>query len=313
MGSNKGLVLAYLTALVSGISVFVNSFGVLSMDATAYTFVKNAAVAAILVAIAIGIGKQHELRNLSRKQAGLLALSGIIGGGIAFALFFSGLALLAGPVSSFLYRLLFVFAIGAGVLLLKERIDWRIITGAAAVIAGNFLLLGNASLSLSAGVLLVLAATALWALEYAISKMALASLSPITVASARMGIGAFVLLGILFAQGKAGAMLAIDASALGWVAVAVVLLTLFTTLWYSALKNAPLITCAAILTLGGPISALLSFALAGKALSLQMAAGFALIAVGVIFAVGISETLAAAAWLAQKPVLMLNKLKLPAK
>jgi drug/metabolite transporter (DMT)-like permease len=309
MDSNKGLALAYLTALVSGISVFVNSFGVLSMDATAYTFVKNALVAAILVAIGISLGKMHEIRALSRKQAFMLLFIGIIGGGVAFALFFSGLAMLAGPVSSFFYRLLFVFAIGTGVLLLKERIDWRVLAGAAIVLAGNFMLLGGAELSLSTGVLLVLAATALWALEYSVSKMALVNLSPITVASARMGIGAFVLLAILAWQGKAGAILAIEPVSIGWIAVAVALLTLFTTLWYSALKNAPLISCAAAFTLGGPISAFLSFALAGKALTLTMAAGFALIAIGVIFAVGTTQTLSAARWISGRATPMISKIQ----
>jgi len=297
MDSQKGLALAYLAALVSGISVFVNSFGVLSMDPAAYTFLKNALVAIILVSIGLMLKSHREFLSLTRKQLLLLALSGIIGGGIAFVLYFSGLALLAGSVSSFLYRLVFIFSIGTGILLLKERFDWRVALGALAVLAGNFILLGGAPLSLSNGVLLVLAASALWALEYAISKLALQSLSPISVASARMGIGALVILSILAFQGKASLLLSLSPASLGWIAVAVGLLTLFTTLWYSALKHAPLISCAAILTLGGPLSALLSFALAGKPLALQTAAGFFLIAAGVVFTVGLGESLLAFRWI----------------
>ncbi len=297
MESHKGIALAYLTALVSGISVFANSFGVLAMDPTAYTFLKNVLVAAILVSIGFALKSHKEFLSLNRKQAILLLLSGIIGGGIAFVLYFQGLLLLSGAVSSFLYRFVFIFSIGTAMLLLKERLNWKIAAGALAVLAGNFLLLGNFQLSLSEGVLLVLAASALWALEYAISKLALASLSPTTVASARMGIGAITILCILALQGNAGALLSLTPASLGWVAVTVGLLTLFVTLWYSSLKNAPLISCAAILTLGGPISALLSFALAGKPLALQTAAGFFLVAAGVIFTVGFTQSLLAFRWL----------------
>ena len=300
MDSQKGLALAYLTALVSGISVFVNGYGVLSMDATAYTLLKNLLVALVLISLAFTLNRAREFLTLTKKQSLLLLLSGIIGGGIAFALFFSGLPLLSGPASSFLYRLLFIFSIGTGILLLREKFNWKIAAGALGILLGNFLLLGGTSLALSTGLLLVLSASALWALEYAISKMALENLSPITVSSARMGIGAAVLLLILALQGKTGALFSIEPASIGWIAVAAGLLTLFTTLWYSALKHAPLISCTAILTLGGPISALLSFSLAGKALSLQSAAGFLLIATGVIFAVGISQTLLAFNWLAAR-------------
>ncbi len=298
MDSQKGLAYAYLTALVSGIAVFVNSFGVLSTDPTAFTFLKNVLVAAILVSIGFALKSHREFLSLTRRQILLLAISGIIGGGIAFVLYFSGVALLSGAVASFLYRLVFIFSICTGILLLKEKFDWKIALGALAVLAGNFIILGGAALTLSDGVMLILAASALWALDYAISRMALlTNLSTITVASAHMGIGAMVIFLILALEGKAGMLLSLSPASLGWVAIGVALLTLFTTLWYSALKHAPLISCTAILTLGGPVSALLAYALAGKPLALQTAAGFFLIAAGVIFTVGYSESLLAFRWL----------------
>ena len=109
MENQKGIMLAYLTALVSGISVFANSFGVVTMDATAYAFVKNILVAAILAAACLSLGKWKEFLSLNKKQLLMLAFIGIVGGGIAFALFFSGLAQVSGAEGSFLYRLLFVF------------------------------------------------------------------------------------------------------------------------------------------------------------------------------------------------------------
>ena len=293
MNKSDGILLAYLAAIVSGISVFANSFGVVTMDATAYAFVKNVAVAAIIAAIALSAGSWKEILSLTRKQMLMLLFIGVIGGGVAFALYFNGLAETGGIAGSFLYRLLFVFAIVIGVGYLKENFNWKTAAGAVAILAGNYILLGGAALSLSTGAILVLAATALWACEYAVSKKALEGLSLSTVVSARMGIGAIVLLGILGLQGRIGALSAISAASLGWIAVATGLLVVFTTLWYSALKRTSLIAATAAFTLGGPVSALLSFALAGKALTVSQAGGFLLLAIGAVFIVGAAETAAA--------------------
>ena len=284
MDKSNGIALAYLTALVSGISVFANSFGVVTMDATAYTLVKNVAVAAIIAAIALSIGAWREIFALNRKQVLMLLFVGVIGGGVAFALYFNGLAATGGAAGSFLYRLLFVFAVVIAVGALKEKFEWRIGAGALAVLAGN----------------LVLLATIFWAAEYAVSKKALEGLSATTVVAARMGIGAIVLLGILAWQGKIGALGAIPAASFGWIALAVGLLTLFTTLWYSALKRTTLISATAALALGGPVSALLAAAFAGKALAPVSLLGFFLIAAGAVFVVGAAETASAAYWLREK-------------
>lgn len=294
MNKSDGILLAYLTAIVSGVSVFANSFGVVTMDATAYAFVKNVAVAAIIAAIGLSLGNWKEFLSLTRKQALMLLFIGVIGGGVAFALYFNGLAATGGAAGSFIYRLLFVFAIVIGVGWLKENFNWKTAAGAVAILAGNFVLLGGTALAFSSGAMLVLAATALWACEYAVSKKVLEGLSLTTVVSARMGIGAIVLLGILAWQGKIGALGAVPAASLGWIAVATGLLVAFTTLWYSALKNTTLTAAAAAFTLGGPISAVLSFALAGKALTVSQAGGFLLLAVGAVFIVGAAETVSAA-------------------
>jgi drug/metabolite transporter (DMT)-like permease len=296
MENGKGIALAYLTALVSGISVFANSFGVLTIDSTAYTFLKNILVAGILAALALSLGNWREFLSLNRKQLLMLAFIGVIGGGVAFALYFAGLASTGGAVGSFLYRLLFAFAAIIAVGALKEKFSWQTALGVIAILAGNFILLGDAALSLSEGALLILGATILWAAEYAVSKKALEALSPTTVAAARMGIGSLALLAILAYNGKIAALGQITSASFVWIAVATGFLVLFVTLWYSALKHTSLISATAAFTLGGPVSALLSFAFAGKALLPIHAAGFLVLALGAVAVVGASETLSAFSW-----------------
>jgi drug/metabolite transporter (DMT)-like permease len=226
----------------------------------------------------------------------MLLFVGIVGGGVAFALYFAGLAATGGAVGSFVYRLLFVFATFIAIGWLKEKFSWQTAAGVLAILAGNYLLLGSAAISASEGLALVLAATILWACEYAVSKKVLENVSAATVAAARMGIGAAVLLGILAWQGKIGAVASAPAASWMWIAVSTGLLTLFVTLWYSSLKRTTLISATAALTLGGPVSALLSFAFAAKALTPVQAGGFLLLAAGCVFAVGTVETVAAIKW-----------------
>lgn len=306
MEKDKGIALAYLTALVSGISIFANSFGVLTIDSTAYTFLKNALVAGMLAALALSLGSWREFLSLNRKQLFMLAFIGVIGGGVAFALYFAGLASTGGAAGSFLYRLLFIFAAIIAVGAFREKFSWQAAAGVLAILAGNFILLGDAALSLSEGALLVLAATVLWAVEYAVSKKALEALSPTTVAAARMGIGSLVLLAVLSYNGKIAAIGQINPASFAWIAIATGFLMLFVTLWYSSLKHTTLISATAALSLGGPISALLAFAFAGKALLPLQAAGLLLLALGAVAVVGAAETVSAARWLRKKSYLRLR-------
>lgn len=285
----KGIALALLTAFVSGFSVFVNGFGVVSLDPVAYTFLKNLLVAGILAAVCLLLGNWREFLQLDRRQALQLGFIGTIGGGVAFALFFSGLSRVSGAVGSFIYRLLFIFAVVIATIWLKEKINWKVIAGGLAILAGNFLLLGPAKLALSEGMLLVLAATILWAAEYAASKKALENLSPTTVAGARLGLGSIVLLGILTYQNNVGVLFQMKPESLLWIAVATAFLTLFVTFWYSALKLTSLTAATAALTLGGPISAILSLAI-GKPLTATQAGGFFVLALGAIFVLAASQT-----------------------
>ena len=93
-----GLLLALATAGISGAAVFLNSYGVKAFgDATTYTTAKNVIAALVLLAL-IGAmsarGQGAVLTRPSRRgQWWGLAVVGIFGGAIAFALFFEGLAL----------------------------------------------------------------------------------------------------------------------------------------------------------------------------------------------------------------------------
>ena len=169
-----GLVLVFATAIISGVSTFVNSYAVAGTNSDAFVTVRNAAVALLLVPLAAVVALRRPARSPLRPVdwARLVAI-GLIGGAIPFLLFFRGLELATAAggatTASFFYRTLFLFATVFAWFFLKERFRWEVVLGAVLLLAGCYLLLSLTSVVLTDGTLYVLAATVLWAAEYTVS------------------------------------------------------------------------------------------------------------------------------------------------
>src|SRR3954447_25050836 len=104
-GMRRGVLLALATAAISGLSVYLNAFGVkLVSDAAVYTTAKNGVAALVLVTIALLLGGRREAASLdSHSRAGVLAIA-VIGGSVPFVLFFSGLAIATAPTAAFIQK-----------------------------------------------------------------------------------------------------------------------------------------------------------------------------------------------------------------
>ncbi|MGP8078284.1 MAG: DMT family transporter [Thermoplasmata archaeon] len=287
-----GLLLVFATAMISGVSTFVNLYAVHGTNSDAFVTVRNLAVAIALVPIALFATRvSHAPRAALRRVdwARLVAI-GIVGGGIPFLLFFYGLQLATaahgGITASFLYRTLFLMATVLGIVYLRERFHWRIALAAVLLLGGNLLLLSWHSPVWTDGSLYVLAATALWAVEYSISKRTLRDVPSGTVALGRMGFGALFLLGYLAATSQFGAVSALTQRQWIWVGISAALLTLFVVTWYAGLKRVDLGVATAVLVLGFPISWLLSAAVAGAPVTFWEAVGAGAVVVGVVAAAG---------------------------
>jgi drug/metabolite transporter (DMT)-like permease len=284
-----GILLVFATAVVSGVSTFVNLYAVAGTNSDAFVTVRNAAVAAMLVPFALVTIGRHRVPLRGRDWARLLAI-GVVGGGIPFLLFFRGLELATaaggGLTASFLYRTLFLFATVLGIVVLKERFHGRIAIAAALLLGGNLLLLALTTPLGTDGGGYVLAATGLWAVEYTISKRALRDLPSPTVALGRMGFGAAFLVVYLAATAQSAAIGAFSGAQWLWVGVSAALLTAFVATWYAGLKRVDLGVATSVLVVGFPISWLLGVAVRGAPYTLPEVAGAAAIAVGATVAVG---------------------------
>jgi drug/metabolite transporter (DMT)-like permease len=285
---SRGLMFAIITALISGVSVFINGIAVKMSDPFVYTLLKNAGVLVFLGAAVLAFNELHNFRNLSRKQWGLLALIGVIGGSVPFLMFFWGLKLGGAAVSSFIFRSLFIFAGVFGYLILKEKPDTKDYAAGLIILLGNALLVSG-EMAFGIGQILVLGATILWALEYTISRKVLADVSPKVLMVSRMLFGGIVLFAFLGATGSLHLISTVDIEVLQWLVLTSLLLFGFVMAWYNALKHLPVLKATAVLASGGIVTAALRLFFLEKAVTLTEGMGLLLILLGAIIMVSFSR------------------------
>lgn len=282
-----GIGLAFTTAVISGIAVFVNSYAVKQFDnSSVYTTAKNLVAAVCLGALLAAATARGSEDGWTPPQAnaqklGLLAV-GVIGGGVPFLLFFEGLARATSTDAAFIHKTLVVWVAVLAVLFLRERLGWPHLAAIGAIVVGQALLAKDlSSLRLQSGELMILAATLLWSVEIVVAKRLLASLSPLTVGVARMGIGVVVLVAWLAVTGQLDAIAGYSGSQWGWVLATGVILTAYVVTWYSALARAQAVDVTAVLVFGALITAALDASVRGVSIRADLA-GLAAIAAGTI-------------------------------
>ncbi|MFH1506774.1 MAG: DMT family transporter [archaeon] len=280
--NKKALMLVLFTAIISGVSIFVNKFGVVGIDSGVFTFTKNIIVGLLLLGIILGLKEYKHLKALKRKDWSILLLIGLLGGAIPFVLFFQGLQMTSGAGGSFVHKLMFIFVAILAVVFLKEKISKKVWIPAAALIAGSFLLLQLTSFEYNWGIALVLIATLFWSVENIISKRVLERIEPKVLAFGRLFFGSLFIMAYLFSTGKFSLVYDLSWSQLSWILVTVPFLLLYVLTWYSGLKHVKVTTATSILLLGAPITAILSFVFLNSPFTIMQAVGSLLIIGGVI-------------------------------
>lgn len=252
-----GLLLALVAALVSGVSVWVNSRAIAHFpDSAVFTSTKNAAVGLVLLGVfAARPGSVRAVRDLSRRKLGLLTVIAVVGGSVPFILFFEGLRQTNAANGAFIQKTLFIWVALLAVPLLRERIGW-LQAGAFGLLLGSQLLIGRPKTwELHQGELMILGATALWSAEVVLAKRVMRDVDAGLAATARMAGGAVLLAAYLLWRGKLDAASRFDAEQWRWIALTSAFLLVYVSTWYFALKRAPATAVTSVLTLGAPITA----------------------------------------------------------
>ena len=86
----KGTLLAFATALISGIAIPVNKLFVVNMNPTVFTATRALIIGLIFLVISLR-SKKLTKHILKGQKWFYLVLIGLIGGGLAFLLYFQGL------------------------------------------------------------------------------------------------------------------------------------------------------------------------------------------------------------------------------
>jgi drug/metabolite transporter (DMT)-like permease len=290
MSRGRGVALAFGAAAISGVAVFINGYGVRAVpDATVYTTAKNLVAAVVLTAIALAAGIRHapsgnveRLPRGSRRILGLGAV-GLVGGSVPFVLFFEGLSRASSTHAAFIHKTLVVWVALLAVPLLGERVR-GVHIAAIGLLVGGLVMLddGLSGFAFGGGELLILAATLLWAVEVVLVKRLLRGIAPGTIAVARMGLGALLLLSWVVVSGRWSLLTGLDAQGWGWALLTGVVLATYVTTWFTALSLAPAVDVTAILVLAAVITAMLSGAVRGTSVLALDAAGLTLIVAGAV-------------------------------
>ena len=285
--NKKALSLVFLTAVISGFSIFINKFAVGFGNSNIFTFLKNLAVGLILFGIIIALKKLSLIKELKIKDWGKLVLIGLIGGSIPFLLFFKGLTMTSAAQGSLIQKTMFVYVAILAFIFLKEKISKSFVIGAVLLLIGNALILKNFNFVFGQGDLLILSATIFWAVENTLSKKVLEKIDSEIVAWGRMFFGAIFICFYLMAIGQFNLIFKTSATQIGWVAITSALLFLYVLTWYRGLKNTPVHVATAILLIGSPITTILNLVY-GSQIGMQEIFSGILIICGIVIILGIS-------------------------
>lgn len=285
--TNKGLKLALLTALISGFSIFVNKFAVDSIQpALTFTASKNVIVAVMIISLLILTKKWREVLNLKKGQLVKLGLVAIIGGALPFYLFFTGLSQTPAINAAIIQKTLVLWVALLAIPFLKEKITALQILAIGILFGANIMVGGFKGFSYSAGELMILAATILWAIENVIAKKVLATVDPDIVTGARMGIGSLILfsLSLITNPKTISSLFSLDTTQWFWLSLTAFALFAYVSTWYRALKLAPAITVTAILVASTLVTNVLSaiFITHSWKLQLTQQAGLMILGVGIL-------------------------------
>lgn len=281
-GERVGTLLVFLTALISGVSIVVNKFFVVSIDPLIFTALRAFFIGVLFLFISLYFNKQSRSKNFNKVSWKWLVSLGVLGGGFAFWLFFSGLKLTLASRAAFLHKTLPIYAAVLAFIFLKEKITLKQLVAIAVMVGGLLVMeLSSITSAVQLGDVLVLAATVLWAVENTIAKKAMISKeSNWVVTFSRMFFGSLVLFAILIFANKIHLIFELSSSQVLYILISGIILFFYVFTYYYGLKYINLSKAATILLFAPVVSLILAVVWLGEAVTLVQLVGSLLILVG---------------------------------
>ncbi|MDE1865047.1 MAG: DMT family transporter [Candidatus Micrarchaeota archaeon] len=292
----KGIILAILAAVFSGVAIPANKFFIVSLSPAVFTAVRALIIGVVFFAIASYQARRGH-RSFKKVPWKYLIAIAVIGGAAAFLLYFTGLKLTTAGRAAFLYHsVLTIFTVVLAAAFLSERVDRRMAMALGVMLIGTIVLYvsqvqpsqlwSNPNL----GDLLIIVASVLWAVEYVISRKAMTmGETNFVVSFARMFFGGLILFGFVIVTGNAAALLKLSFQQ--WTNIGVSTLLLFGDIlcWYWSIRYIN-VSKASILLLLAPVISLVGGSLfLNEPAPLLQLAGSAVILIGAYIVIGVKS------------------------
>jgi drug/metabolite transporter (DMT)-like permease len=278
----KGAILVLITAFISGFAIFINKFGVKGVDPFFYTYVKNVMAGAVLVSILFLFKEKKELLSLKRQDKKKLFFVALVGGAIPFLLFFKGLSMTEAVKAGFIHKTMFLYVGVMATFFLKEKVNKTMLLGLVSLFAGSILFLKIKPQALAIGDLYILIATLLWAVEIIISKKVLKNVTGTLVGTVRLFGGSLFILAFLLLTGRAELFSTMNFEIVKWGIISGFILACYNWSFYNGLKHIKAIEASVILTLGAPVTAILSLVFLNNTITGLQLVGIGLIILGIV-------------------------------
>lgn len=254
----KGIYLVLLTTLISGFSVFANKIFVSQTDPLVFTAVRNVLVGVFLSGYLLATKQHKKLALLTKKDWVKLLFIGVCGGGVAFALFFTGLSQIGAVQGNLIHKTLFIWVAILALPFLQEKPTLQQIAGYGFVLWATFFIAGGSQFKINQGSIMVLGATILWAVENVVAKITLKNVPSQIVGWARIIIGIPVLFAIALILDKGQLFVDVKTYTFLPILTSALFLTGYVLTWYAGLKLLPTTVATSILVLAPIITAILS-------------------------------------------------------
>jgi drug/metabolite transporter (DMT)-like permease len=288
----KGTILAFLTALVSGIAIPINKLFVVGIDPMVFTAIRSIIIGLVFLLLS-ALNRDLEPFRLSKYDWKYLLLIALIGGSVAFLLFFTGLKYTTSGRAAFLHKTLPLYVTLLAVVFLKEKIRKKQWVALGLMMFFIFFdqinpmsLWENPAL----GDLLVIGATVFWAIENIIAKKVMIKGDGNYVVSfSRMFFGGLILFGVVLLTGKFSVLLSLNLHQLFAIGISTAVLFGYVFFWYSSLKFINVSKAATILLIAPVITMLIGILLFGEPTPLFQLFGSIMVLFGAYFIIGIKN------------------------
>jgi len=263
----KGVFYAFLTALVSGVSIFYSKTVVLKISPLVLTTIRNLSVGFLFFILLLLQRKLfNQLKPIKKREMLLLILVGVIGGALPFYLFFSGLKLVPAQTANLIHKSLFIWVTILAAIFFKEKMQPIFWIAFVLIFLGDYYF-SPFKLQFNQGEAMILLATWLWTVENILAKKALKTVSSEMVGFFRMGVGGLLLFLTTIFFGQIKIIFSLTFSQWQLILPGVALLFFYVFFWYKALKYAPASLVTLILTFSMVVGNILNGAFAGVRIS----------------------------------------------